>query len=137
MKIRYTTNKEELDYKELGNWKLGDAEAHDKKWYKKLLRNAPIVVVAFDGDKMVGFVRTFGDDLVWLMIASLHVHPDYRKKGIATGLLKRVEQFAQKNKYQTLRLFAAIDEDPQLKNFYFKNNFEEMDSAMRSTKMPW
>jgi len=137
MKIRYTSDIKAIDLKKLNDWKNGDGEKHEKKWFEKLLKNAAFVIGAFDGDKMVGFVRTFGDGMVWLMIVGLYVHPDYRKQGIAKEMMSRIIRFAKKNKYQTVRLFAATDEDPGLKKFYKKMKYEPMDNAMRSEEMEW
>ena len=137
MAIRYTTNIEDLDYDEMIRFKDGDGEKHDKKWYVKLLKGAALVVAAFDGDRMIGFVRVFGDGMIWLMVVGLRVHPDYRRRGIATELMRRVIKFAKKNKYQTVRLFAATDEDKGLFRFYKKIGFERMDNAMRSKDMEW
>ena len=137
MAIRYSTNVKDVDYDALKQWKTGDGEAHGKKWYDKLLNGSAFVVSAFDGDKMVGFSRAFGDGLIWLMIVGLIVRQDYRRQGIATEMLRRVIKFAKKNKYQTVRLFAALDKDPGLREFYKKNRFEPMDNAMRSKDMEW
>jgi GNAT superfamily N-acetyltransferase len=138
MEIRYTSDKNEINYEILDELMENVGwETRGQKHWDILLKNATFFVAAFDNDKLVGFVQVFGDGLMWLIIVSLVVHKDYRKRGIATEMLNRIKKFAKDNGYQTLRLFAATDEDPGLTEFYVKNGFEEMNNAMRSKEMPW
>jgi ribosomal protein S18 acetylase RimI-like enzyme len=135
--IKYTSNIKDIDYKWLVELKIGDGEPHTIEWYKKLLENSTFWIAALDGDKMVGFARTFGDGMIWLMVIGLNVRSDYRQHGIARELMRRIVKFAKDNGYQTVRLFAALDEDPGLKDFYEKIGFERMDNGYRSKNMPW
>jgi ribosomal protein S18 acetylase RimI-like enzyme len=135
--IRYTNNIDDVDFKVLADWKVGDGEKHSLGWYHKLLESSPYFISAFDGDKMIGFARTFGDGIIWLMIAGLQVDVAYRRRGIATEILKKIIIFAKKNKYQTVRLFAELDKDAGLTKFYRKNGFDLMKNAMRSDEMNW
>ena len=138
MKIRYVSDIKKLDWKSLNDFhKSCGWKGHGKRYWDTILKNAALYIAAFDGNKVVGKVRVFGDGLIWLIIVGLDVHKDYRKQGIAREMMNRIIRFAKKNKYQTVRLFAAIDKDPNLKKFYEKMNYEPMDNAMRSKEMEW
>jgi ribosomal protein S18 acetylase RimI-like enzyme len=64
-------------------------------------------------------------------VADLAVVPSYRRKGLATQLLKRVEQFCNNNGYDEVYLHVEKDNDAA-KNLYLKNGYSEV-----STLYPW
>jgi predicted N-acetyltransferase YhbS len=72
----------------------------------------PIAFVALDdGDSIVGTASLILDDLEgdprnpWL--ASVYVPPEHRKKGIASALVRAVEQAARRIGYDRLYLFTS------------------------------
>ena len=45
------------------------------------------VVTAWDGEKLVGATRMLSDGVCYAMVFDVAVLPDYRRRGIATGLM--------------------------------------------------
>ena len=54
------------------------------------LRGAELVVLAMDGDRVVGFVTAVGDGCLTAFVPLLEVLPAYRGQGIGSSLLRRV-----------------------------------------------
>ena len=71
----------------------------------------PSMLVAHNNGQALGSVRLIKNDLdthpelsPWL--ASLYVHPDYRRRGIATRLITELEDFTLQLGFQRLYLFT-------------------------------
>ncbi|MBD3170273.1 MAG: GNAT family N-acetyltransferase [candidate division Zixibacteria bacterium] len=58
----------------------------------RILRNSAEVVIAIDDEtgNVVGFINAISDNVLSAFIPLLEVLPEYRKQGIATGLVKRL-----------------------------------------------
>jgi GNAT superfamily N-acetyltransferase len=54
------------------------------------LRGAEVVVLAMDGDRVIGFVTAIGDGVMTAFVPLLEVLPAYRGQGIGSALLRRV-----------------------------------------------
>lgn len=57
---------------------------------QKLLPGALSYISAWDGEKLVGLIRTIGDGCYILYIQDILIHPDYQRKGIGTTLINRL-----------------------------------------------
>ena len=55
-------------------------------------------------------------------ILTLAIHPDYRRKGLATTLLKQLQQLAEDHKKQNIFLEVNASNTPAIQ-LYLKNNF--------------
>ena len=55
-----------------------------------LVVNAHLVVSAWNGDQLVGLIRTVGDDVSIQYVQDILVLPDYQNQGIGSELLERV-----------------------------------------------
>lgn len=71
-------------------------------------------VGAYDGDTLVGFVNVAWDGGVHAFILDTCVHPDFRRQGVATRLVKEAEQLARQRGAQWLH----VDFEPHLEAFY-------------------
>ncbi len=86
--------------------------------------NNPLLLIAFDGEKPIGFklgyvipdTRTF---FSWLG----GVHPDYRKQGIAQQLLDLQEKTAMERGLETI-YFTTYDRFPAMINLGKKNDYK-------------
>lgn len=79
------------------------------------------VFSAWDGDKLVGLIRSMDDDCYSANIDCLLVHRDYQKQGIATQLLNRL--------LEDLKSVEFVSVSPNLRsNFGLYQNvgFEEV-----------
>lgn len=71
-------------------------------------------LAAYKGDQPVGILRTVGDGETVLFIQDLLVHPDHRRKGIATALIQSVlETFSHVRQIQ-----LTADDTPEMLAFY-------------------
>ena len=70
---------------------------------------------AFDGDRLVGFVRCVGDGEHILVVQDLIVAKAYQKRGIGSALFRAVWQ-----KYAGVRMFQVVTDltDPVDNHFY-------------------
>lgn len=57
---------------------------------KKAYENSLLILGAYDGDKLVGIIRTVGDGSSVVFIQDILVYPEYQRKGIGTQLLREV-----------------------------------------------
>ncbi|KGR84358.1 GNAT family N-acetyltransferase [Lysinibacillus odysseyi] len=83
------------------------------------------VISAWDGDQLVGLIRTVGDGLTILYIQDILVLDAYQNQGIASKLLQMVLQ-----KHETVRQKVLLTEEaPDVRHFYEKNGFESCDKG--------
>lgn len=87
---------------------------------EKLVRafeNSLYLLGAFDGDKLVGFVRCVGDGEHILLVQDLIVDKAYQKQGIGTTLFRMVWE-----KYKDVRMFQVnTDLEDEVDNRFYKS----------------
>ena len=87
---------------------------------EKLIRafdNSLYLLGAFDGEKLVGFVRCVGDGEHILLVQDLIVDKAYQKQGIGTKLFKTVW-----DKYKDVRMFQVnTDLEDEVDNRFYKS----------------
>jgi predicted N-acetyltransferase YhbS len=88
-------------------WKLRDLAASSE---------LPFMVVAIEGNQLVGSAALVYEDMrtrkelsPWL--ASVFVKPEFRRKGIATALVRHIEKSAQERGIRKLYLFTEHARD--------------------------
>lgn len=105
---------------------------------KEKYNNPSIELVAVEGEQIVGIldieyeikegtVCSRGTGLGG-MIWHIAVHPDFRRKGIGTLLLKKAEQLSKEMKLN--RLEAWTRDDDWVNNWYEKSGFLQVDSYL-------
>lgn len=60
----------------------------------------------------------------------MYVHPDFRRFGVASGLVRELEEFARKNGYERIRLRAGAPQ-PEAISFYENSGYERIESFGR------
>ena len=65
-----------------------------------------------------------------LYVERLGVNVDYQRRGIASLLVKNVEQFAKENEYGYVRLFVVNQNEPARK-LYEKNGFQKIEGLYK------
>ena len=56
----------------------------------KAYENSLLTLGAFDGNKLIGIIRTVGDGFSVVFIQDILVFPEYQRKGIGTQLLHEI-----------------------------------------------
>lgn len=89
----------------------------DDEKLKRAFANSLYTLGAFDGDKLVGFVRCVGDGEHILLVQDLIVHPTYQKQKIGTTLFKAVW-----DKYSDVRMFQVnTDIEDEVDNHFYQS----------------
>ena len=84
------------------------------------LEESSFHIAAYDGSKIIGVGRLHIETNHNARIRYMAVHRDYQKKRIGSTILKRLEQFAKKNKVQICWLYARENAI----NFYTINGYK-------------
>ena len=75
------------------------------------------ILGAFDGDKLIGFVRCVGDGEHILIVQDLIVKREYQNMGIGTHMFKHVWDF-----FKDVRMFQVItDISDEVDNRFYKS----------------
>ncbi|MDO5028697.1 MAG: GNAT family N-acetyltransferase [Bacillota bacterium] len=88
----------------------------DQERLKKAFENSLYILGAFDGDKLLGFVRCLGDTEFILYVQDLIVRPAYQRQGLGRQLMKKVSAA-----YPHVRQFILItDKNDEKSNGFYK-----------------
>lgn len=88
--VRYTTDLAGIEARHLRGFFDGWSSPPDSDRHLAALRSAYRVVVALDGDRVVGFVNAIGDGVLSAFIPLLEVLSEYRGRGIGSELMRRM-----------------------------------------------
>ena len=81
---------------------------------KKAYENSLLTLGAYDGDKLVGVIRTVGDGFSVVFVQDILVFPEYQRQGIGTKLLREImERFSS-----VYQLELMTDNSPETISFY-------------------
>jgi len=83
------------------------------------------VISAWDGDSLVGLIRTISDGLTIVYIQDILVKQAYQNKGIASVLMQKVLTEHAHVRQKVL----LTGEAPDVRHFYEKNGFESCDQG--------
>ena len=90
---------------------------------KKAYENSLLTLGAYDGDKLVGVIRTVGDGYSIVFIQDILVFPEYQRKGIGTQLIREVmERFSS-----VYQMELMTDNAPETISFYQSVGFVKAD----------
>lgn len=127
MHIHYQNNKKlterqlEYLYNDVG-W---TAYTDNMKQLQQSLEQSLDVISAWDGENLVGLIRTVGDSLTILYIQDILVLKAYQNKGIATKLIQKIL-----TKYDHVRQKVLLTEEASdVRRFYEKNGFDSCDQG--------
>jgi GNAT superfamily N-acetyltransferase len=99
----------------------------DAEKFRRMMENADRTVVAFVGERVVGFARALCDDVSNGYIGTVAVAEDFRKQGVGREL---VERLIGEDKSITWVLRAGRGSEP----FWKKMGFNVSESAMERTR---
>lgn len=95
------------------------AYTEDMASLKKGFENALLTLAAYEGDKLLGLIRTVGDGYTIVFIQDLLVLPAYQRKGIGTALIQAVLR-----RFQHVRqIHLVTDDTPETMAFYKSQGF--------------
>ena len=81
---------------------------------KKAYENSLLTLGAYDGDKLVGVIRTVGDGYSIVFIQDILVFPEYQRRGIGTQLIREImDRFSD-----VYQLQLMTDNTPKTISFY-------------------
>lgn len=94
--------------------------------FSSILARGLAHVGAFAGMRLVGFVNVAWDGGIHAFILDTCVDPEFRRQGIATGLVERAKILAQERGAEWLH----VDFEPHLTGFYRKLGFAPTEAGL-------
>lgn len=85
-------------------------------------KNSMLVLAAYDGEELLGIIRTVGDGVTIVFVQDILVFPRKQRQGIGTALLNAIL-----DRYPKVRqIELATDNTPETVAFYKSMGFVEM-----------
>lgn len=101
------------------------AYTQDLQLLYQAISNSLDIISAWNGEELIGIIRTVGDGLTIIYIQDLLVLNEYQNQGVGTQLMQQVL-----NKYKTVRQKVLITEEASdVRHFYEKNGFLSCDNG--------
>lgn len=88
--IAYVESAEDVRAEELHGFFVGWTAVPSAEQHLAILRGSDHVVLARDGERVVGFVTAISDGVVSAFIPLLEVVPEYQGQGVGTELMRRM-----------------------------------------------
>lgn len=123
MPFQYNTNKDPHPANVLALYSDAGWTNYTKDMPKLMrgIANSLDVLSAWDDEKLVGLIRTIGDQETIIYIQDILVLKDYKRQGVGRQLMKHIF-----DKYQDVRqIILLTDSEPEQKNFYESMGMED------------
>ena len=122
MEIREYTNYNEEEIFRLYNAVGWTSYTDNMPALKEGYKNSLLVLAAYEGEELLGIIRTVGDGATIVFVQDILVFPDKQRQGIGTALLREVL-----NRFSGVRqIELATDNTPKTVSFYKSMGFSEM-----------
>jgi len=122
MEIRKYTNYNEEEIFRLYNAVGWIAYTNNMPALRDGFKNSMLVLAAYDGEELLGIIRTVGDGATIVFVQDILVFPDKQRQGIGTALLKEVL-----NRYPNVRQIELVtDNTAKTVGFYKSMGFAKM-----------
>lgn len=123
--VVYTESPEGILIEHLQGFFVGWKQAPTPERHLQLLEKSDYVILAKDGEKVVGFITAITDHVLAAYIPLLEVLPEYQNQGIGKELAKRM--------LEKLQDFYMVDLlcDPQLQSFYEQMGMQKAAGMMK------
>lgn len=112
--IRLATDPFPTDAQLAPLWQAAWGSAPAAGYAQSVLRRSLAHVGAYDGDRLVGLVNVAWDGGAHAFLLDTTVHPDHRRQGIATSLVRLAADLARERGAHWLH----VDYEPHLGAFY-------------------
>ncbi|MCF7920459.1 MAG: GNAT family N-acetyltransferase [Candidatus Cloacimonetes bacterium] len=86
----------------------------------EILKNSSQIILAYENDKLIGFITAITDNVISAYIPLLEILPEYKNQGIGSELLHRMLE--QLNDVYMIDIVC----DEQLAGFYEKQGFSKL-----------
>lgn len=114
MEIKLYTNYNEEEIISLYASVGWSAYTADPETLRNGFAHSLLTLAAYQGDKLVGIIRTVGDGHTIVFIQDILVHPDHQRQGIGTALMRSILEA-----YPDVRqIELATDNTPETIAFY-------------------
>jgi len=123
LKVSPAVNDEELNALFTSAW-----PGHQKAGFRVLLERAMFYVCAYEGQRLVGFVKVIGDGGVHGFLLDPTVVQDRQRRGIGRCLVTRCVEEARRRGLEWLH----VDFEPQLKPFYEACGFRHTEAGIQN-----
>lgn len=122
MEIREYTKYNEEEIFRLYNAVGWTAYTNNMPALQEGFKNSMLVLAAYDGEELLGIIRTVGDGATIVFVQDILVFPDKQRQGIGTALLKEVL-----NRYPNVRQIELVtDNTAKTVGFYKSMGFAKM-----------
>lgn len=89
---------------------------------KKGFENSMLTLAAYEGERLLGLIRTVGDGQTIVFIQDILVFPEYQRKGVGAALMRAVL-----DRYGHVRqIKLTTDNTPETIGFYTAMGFREL-----------
>lgn len=99
---------------------------HSETDFSAVLSQSLSWISAYDGDMLVGFVNVAWDGGQHAFILDTTVHPDYRRQGLGTQLVKKAASISKENGV----VWLHVDYEVHLESFYKQCGFRETKAGL-------
>jgi GNAT superfamily N-acetyltransferase len=99
---------------------------HSWQDYGPLLAQSMAYVCAYDGERLVGFVNLAWDGGIHAFLLDTTVHPDRRRRGIGSQLVRRAAAVARARGM----VWLHVDFEPSLLGFYRRCGFQHTEAGL-------
>lgn len=103
---------------------------HQQTDFRPILAHALVYVCAYEGERLVGFVKVVGDGGRHGFLLDPTVASDRRRKGIGRQLVNRCAEEARRRGVEWLH----VDHGPQLRKFYGACGFSPTEAGLRNLR---
>lgn len=83
---------------------------------QKAFDNSLLILGAYDGEKLVGLIRTVGDGCSIVFIQDIIVLPEYQRKGIGTRLLREIT-----NRFESAYQIELFTDDTEETTAFYRS----------------
>jgi GNAT superfamily N-acetyltransferase len=99
---------------------------HAWRDFRPILSHSLTYVCAYQKERLIGFVHLAWDGGIHAFILDTTVHPDLRRRGIGTRLVKYAEQVARERGI----VWVHVDFEPHLSGFYQRCGFRHTEAGL-------
>tara|TARA_R110000868_G_scaffold242548_1_gene498068 strand:+ start:37177 stop:37596 length:420 start_codon:yes stop_codon:yes gene_type:complete len=122
--MKYISDFRKVASLDVAGFFVGWPKPPDDDVFRQLLESSYKVVLALDGEKLVGFITAISDGVLSAYIPFLEVLPQYQSQGIGAELVKRMQ--GQLSHLYMVDLLC----DQELVGYYEKQGMQPATGAM-------